>query len=81
MSYLEVLSSQRDLKAARSREKVRGTNTISREIGTDNPATAPGDHNGELALMDCPEARLNDDLVATASDHAPFDLGEKVFEE
>ena len=81
MSYLEVLSRQRDMKAARSGEKVRGTNTIAREIGTDNPATAPGDQIGELALLACPEARLNGDLVATASDHAPFDLGEKALEE
>ena len=81
MSYLEVLSSQRDLKAARSREKERDTNTNAREIGTDNPATASGDQIGELAQMDCPEPRLRGKFVATSSDHAPFDLGEKALEE
>ena len=81
MSYLEVLSSQRDLKAARSRVEERDTNTNAREIGTDNPATASGNQIGELAPMDSPEARLNGDLVATASDQAPFGLGEKALEE
>ena len=78
---MEVHSSQRGHKAARSREKERDTKTSAREIGTDNPATASGDQIGELAEMDCPEARLNGDLVATATDHANFDLGEKALEE
>ena len=78
---MEVHSSQRDLKAARTRDKERDTNTNAREIGTDNPATATGGQIGELARMDCPEERLNGDLIATASDPAHFDLGEKALEE